>query len=98
MPTYDGGDYCVEHMELGLWKKKKTGIYLARNWNHITLAYALTQYEHLTRLGNAARIVHEPSNKRITENSVLFHTVAAGAWGELLRTHIDGIRALEQIR
>lgn len=85
-PTYDGGKYCVEHMVEGNWKKKKTGKYLSRNWNHITLGYATHQFITLTRLGNAARLVYEPAHRTVIDNKFLWSSPEHLAWHQVLES------------
>jgi hypothetical protein len=98
-PTYDGGKYCVEHLEEGRWKKTKTGKFLSRNWNHITLSYAVYQYEQKTLVGEAARIVYEPTNRIVVDNSNIHTTAAWRDWKyETLGKQLDRIRSSEKER
>ena len=94
-PTYDGGKYCVEYMEYGKWRKKKTGKYLSRNWNHITLRYAIHQFIEQTKLGFASRIVFEPTGRLVTDNHSLHQAPEWRAWKNALTSIADAIPQYE---
>lgn len=83
-PTYDNGEYCVEFMEDGKWRKKKTGKYLSRNWNHITLRYAIQQFTEQTMLGSASRIVHERSSGVVAANQFLHQSPEWRTWKNVI--------------
>lgn len=97
-PQYDGGNYRVEYMANGIWCKHKTGKYPARKWNHITLGYALYNYGQKTRLGEACRIVYEPTLREVMSNLTLWATPESLAWFEFIRKHIDTIKKNEKER
>lgn len=94
-PIYDDGAYCVEIVVEGRWKKKKTGKYLSRNYNHITLAYALHHFEDFTRQGRAIRIVYEPTSRVVRDNCNVFTSEAYTSWHRYLDNKIAEIKTRE---